>query len=99
MNPGVEKTKAHSEHLRADYRVAFRDWALQVDRLRDLPAFGVEGSVANEAKRRVKAAEVVYRDSRNRLTDNMNRPCDHGSTLTFLRHLRFLKALRISVIY
>ena len=76
MEPRGEQANTRSDRLWTDYRVAFRDWALQVDRLRGLPSIAVECSVVKEAERRVEAAEVVYRDRRNRLTDDMNHPCE-----------------------
>jgi hypothetical protein len=74
VTSSIEEPNTHSERLRADYRVAFRDWALQVGRLRALTTSADECFVVKEAEGRVEAAEVVYRDSRNRLTDDMNQP-------------------------
>ena len=71
-----EQTDMRSRRLWADYRVAFRDWAMEVDRLRGLPAGAAGCSVVKEAEGRVDAAEVLYRDSRNRLTDDMNHACE-----------------------
>jgi len=74
VNPSAEEETAHSQRLRADYRSAFRDWALQVDRLRGISDSTVERSVVKEAEERVKAAEAIYRNSRNQLTAHMNHP-------------------------
>jgi len=71
--PAVEDVDERSERLWADYRAAFRNWALELDRLQGLPTAATECFV-KEAKQRVEAAEVVYRDRRNRLTDDMNHP-------------------------
>jgi len=57
----------HSEKLRKDYKGAFDEWALQMSRLRA----ALEGSDTKEAQARAAAAEVAYRDSRDRLTEDM----------------------------
>ena len=60
---------ANSSRLWRDYRAAFKDWALQVERLKCIsPATGV---VVKEAQDQVKAAELLYRDTRDRLTDDI----------------------------
>jgi hypothetical protein len=56
-----------------DYRAAFKDWALQVKRLKCLIASPATGVVVKEAEDQVKAAELLYRDTRNRLTDDIKR--------------------------
>ena len=76
VNPAADKRDPNSERLRADYMVAFRNWALQVDRLRAMPASAVGSSAVNDATERVHAAEVSYRYSRDRLTEKMNRPSE-----------------------
>jgi hypothetical protein len=60
----------HSERLRKNYRGAFDEWALQISRLQAI-AGSDPGADVKEAEARAEAAEVVYRDSRDRLTDNM----------------------------
>jgi hypothetical protein len=57
----------HSEKLRKDYKGAFDEWALQMSRLQA----ATEGSDMKETQERAAAAEVAYRDSRDRLTDDM----------------------------
>lgn len=71
VNPSMAE-ETNSERLRADYRGAFKDWALQVNRLQGLALAAGAGSDITEAERQVEVAEAVYRDSRNRLTDDMN---------------------------
>jgi len=71
MDPGAE-SHTDSERLRADYRGAFKDWALQVSRLRGLIPSDVNGLAVKDAEDRVEAAELVYRNSRNRLADDMD---------------------------
>jgi hypothetical protein len=73
VHPVVEQVDQRSERLWADYRAAFRNWALELDRLQGLPTAATECFV-KEAKDRVEAAEGVYRCSRNLLTDDMNHP-------------------------
>jgi hypothetical protein len=62
---------AHSSRLWRDYRAAFKDWALQVKRLKCLTTSTATRVVVKEAEDQVKAAELLYRDTRNRLTDNI----------------------------
>ena len=64
-------TSPKAERLRAHYDDAFKDWSLQVNRLQGVIESSPEGSVVNEAEERVAAAEVAYRESRDRLTDEM----------------------------
>jgi hypothetical protein len=63
----------NSSRLWRDYRTAFKDWALQVKRLKCLIASPGTGVVVKEAEEQVKAAELLYRDTRNRLTDDIKR--------------------------
>jgi hypothetical protein len=62
---------ANSSRLWRDYRAAFKDWALQVKRLKCLITSPATGVVVKEAQDQVKAAELLYRDARNRLTDDI----------------------------
>jgi hypothetical protein len=62
---------AHLERLRADYKEAFEEWALQVSRLQAITSPPSGRFVIKGAEARVAAAEVAYRDSRDRLTDDM----------------------------
>jgi len=64
---GTTEENTRSEKLRKDYKGAFDEWALQRSRLQAALA----GSDTKEAQERAAAAEVVYRDSRDRLTDDM----------------------------
>ena len=59
----------HSERLRKDYKGAFDEWALQMSRLQAIDGSSSDGM--KEAQERATAAEIAYRDSRDRLTDNM----------------------------
>ncbi|MBZ5674485.1 MAG: hypothetical protein LAP61_09590 [Acidobacteriia bacterium] len=67
MTAETTKENTRSEKLRKDYKGAFDEWARQTGRLQ---AAG-EGSDRTEARQRAEAAEVAYRDSRDRLTDDM----------------------------
>lgn len=60
------------ERLRADYKGAFDEWALQVDRLHEIIGSAPGSFVISEAEERVAAAETTYRNTRDRLTDNMS---------------------------
>jgi hypothetical protein len=59
----------HSERLRQDYKGAFDEWALQVNRLQAIAGSASDG--VKEAEERTAAAEIAYRDSRDRLTADM----------------------------
>jgi len=59
----------HSERLRQDYKGAFDTWALQVSRLQAIA--GSPSQDVKEAEDRTAAAEVAYRDSRDRLAVDM----------------------------
>jgi hypothetical protein len=65
-------TIANSQRLRKDYRAAFKEWASQVSRLKLLTNCAGDGFDVKQAEDQVKAAEFVYRDTRNRLTRDMN---------------------------
>jgi hypothetical protein len=67
VTSGTTEESTHSEKLRKDYQGAFDEWALQVSRLQAAP----RGADVKEAEERAAAAEVAYRDSRDRLTDDM----------------------------
>jgi len=62
MNDTSEHIETNSERLRADYREAFNNWANQVSRV------GAADACANAY---VEAAEHVYRESRDRLSEAM----------------------------
>jgi hypothetical protein len=64
---------ANSSRLWGDYRAAFKDWALQVKRLKSVNTSRATGVVVKEAEDQAKAAEHLYRDTRNRLTDYIKR--------------------------
>ncbi|HEX4802877.1 MAG TPA: hypothetical protein VFV14_05175 [Myxococcaceae bacterium] len=57
------------QRLRAEYRRAFDEWALQVSRLQAFT--GPLGNVA-QAEARVAAAQAEYRICRDRMTDGMS---------------------------
>jgi hypothetical protein len=67
----LEEAHSHSQRLRAGYKEAFDDWALQVSRLQAISGADPQGGVVKEAEQRVAAAELLYRASRDRLTDDM----------------------------
>jgi hypothetical protein len=62
--------------LREAYRDAFGDWALQVRRLQAGTASPAGTFILKEAEDRVAAAEIAYRDTRDRLTDDMVDPSE-----------------------
>jgi hypothetical protein len=70
VNVSSAKTEedTHSERLRKDYKGAFDEWALQISRLQAITS---DGPDVKEAEERAAAAEIAYRDSRDRLTDDM----------------------------
>ena len=57
------------DNLRKDYKGAFDDWATEVNRLRAIT--DTESPDLKAAEERVAAAEIAYRDTRDRLTDDM----------------------------
>jgi hypothetical protein len=67
VTSGTTEEETHSEKLRKDYKGAFDEWALQVSRLQAAS----DGSATKEAQERAAAAEIAYRDSRDRLMDDM----------------------------
>ena len=70
MSSRTTQENTHSERLRKDYKGAFDEWALQVSRLQAISGSAPDGGV-QEAEERAAAAEIVYRDSRGRLTADM----------------------------
>ena len=70
MSSRTTEENTHSERLRKDYKGAFDEWALQVSRLQAISGSAPDGGV-KEAEERAAAAEIVYRDSRDRMTDDM----------------------------
>ncbi len=70
VTTGTTEEDTDSGKLRKDYKEAFDDWALQIGRLQAAAA----GDDANEAATRAAVAEAAYRDSRDRLTDDMGWP-------------------------
>ena len=69
MSSENSEVNTHSERLRKDYKGAFDEWALQVSRLQTIAGSTSENT--KEAEDRAAAAEIAYRDSRDRLTDDM----------------------------
>jgi isocitrate dehydrogenase len=67
VTSGTTEEETHSEKLRKNYKGAFEEWALQVSRLQAVS----DGSAMKEAQERAAAAEIAYRDSRDRLMDDM----------------------------
>jgi len=60
-----------SKRLRAEYKGAFDEWALQVRRLRAITSSAPDSFVGKDAEARVAAAEAAYRDTRDKLTNDM----------------------------
>ena len=71
MSSKITEEDTRSERLREDYKGAFEEWAIQVNRLQEISSSPSGPSAIEEAEARVSAAEVAYRDSRDRLTDDM----------------------------
>ena len=69
VGSGIIDENARSEQLRKDYKGAFDEWAFEVSRLQAVT--GPDSGDLHEAKKRATAAEIAYRDSRDRLTDDM----------------------------
>src|SRR2546427_12826794 len=69
MGPPVATHDPESDHLRAEYDHAFHEWAAEVSRRQEI---GEISEGAEEADTRVAAAEILYRDSRDRLTEGMS---------------------------
>lgn len=63
--------RTHTEY--ADYREAFRAWAIAISRLRRLADSGADGRLVQEAEIRAQAAELAYRDCRDRLIAGMKK--------------------------
>lgn len=71
MKSRTREKDAKTERLRADYQGAFHEWALQVSRLQAAGGSTPGSFVRKEAEDRVAAAETAYRDTRDRLTEDM----------------------------
>jgi len=71
VSSGTTEENTHSERLRRDYKGAFDEWALQVGRLQTIAASASDAGIMKEAEEQTAAAEIAYRDSRDRLTDDM----------------------------
>jgi len=67
VNPKIAEPNTYTQRLRADYKGAFDEWALEVGRLQAAS----DGLCLQEAEARVSAAETAYRNSRDRLMDHM----------------------------
>jgi hypothetical protein len=63
-----------------DYQGAFDEWALQVNSLQAITGSPSGGFIMKDAEARVAAAEIAYRNTRDRLTDDMS--VDSGRTDT-----------------
>ncbi len=61
----------NTDCLRAQYNDAFDDWALQVSRLHAMIKSSPGGAALHDAAQLAAAAEVVYRESRDKLTDEL----------------------------
>ena len=64
-------SSSKTDCLRAHYKEAFEDWALQVNRLHTAIESDPGEAVLISAEERAAAAEIAYRDSRDRLTEEM----------------------------
>ena len=62
-------TSPKADCLRAHYDDAFKDWSLQLSRLHAVIESSPGGAVVDKAEERAAAAEVAYRKSRGRITD------------------------------
>ena len=69
MSSKTADQDAPLESLRADYRRAFEEWALQVGHLQTISQSDPNGLVIEDAKERVAATEMAYRGTRNRLAE------------------------------
>ena len=61
----------NNQRLREEYRGAFNEWALQVSRLRQTEGNSPDRVIDEAAAGRAAAAEIAYRQTRDRLTDGM----------------------------
>ena len=61
----------NNERLREEYRGAFNEWALQVSRLQQTEGNSPDRVIDDAAEGRAAAAEIAYRQTRDRLTDGM----------------------------
>jgi hypothetical protein len=59
------------ERLRANYRGAFDQWALQVNEMQKVREATPCSPAMQEAEDRVEAAQTVYRDTRDRLAEDL----------------------------
>ena len=80
MSSKIAEESTRSERLREDYKGAFEEWAMQVNRLQEISSSPTGSTVIEEAEARVSAAEIVYRDSRDRLTDDMEHSSKAGAS-------------------
>jgi hypothetical protein len=64
----TDQENSNTERLRADYKGAFEEWALQVNHLQ---AMSTSPCGTKEAEARVAVAEAAYRNTRDRLTEDM----------------------------
>jgi hypothetical protein len=71
MGCRTTEENANLERLRADYKGAFDEWALQVSLFLVAITSSPDSRVVREAEERVAVAESAYRETRNRLTDSM----------------------------
>jgi len=60
-----------NQRLREEYRGAFNEWALQVSRLQQTEGNSPDRVIDDAAEGRAAAAEIAYRQTRDRLTDGM----------------------------
>jgi hypothetical protein len=54
--------KENLRRVKADYKIAFGEWAVRVGRLR-----AISGGETDEARAQAEAAEAVYRETRDEL--------------------------------
>ena len=72
MSDTIGHAQTDSQRLRANYRDAFSEWALRVNQLHGVSTGADDPVTIDAAQHRVEAAEIVYRESRDRLTEEMN---------------------------
>ena len=72
MTTRTEDEHIPLEQLREDYKDAFEEWATEVNHLQTVSKCAPDGApVVQEAEGRVEAAHRSYRDSRDRLAEDM----------------------------
>ena len=80
MTTRPEDENVPLERLREDYKDAFEEWATEVNHLQTVSKCAPDDApVVQEAEGRVEAAHKTYRDSRDRLADDIAVGADNRS--------------------